>query len=831
MHNTMNNSRTKLQVTCLIFLAVLVLLVFGRLIAGRHVLLTTDASISSGGLVGLDFLQTVIATWNDSVVLGFAGGMSTQAAALLKSFLSGTLWNNLHYAVACFFATLVFAAVFGQRFSRSAILFGTLVAIWIGSNFTLIYAGHGLKPYVVLFFVCSVASSGVSSFRGGLLWGAFAGLMFAQQPDVAMFFSLFAGAYLFFRLWQEQGWPTSLRKGGDWLKVLVPAAVVALLFAAGPLLSGYKHNVQDTAQVQTESPEERWHYITQWSMPPEEMIDFIAPNYTGIRSGEPDGPYWGRMGRSEGWEQHRQGFMNYRMESLYLGIIPIGFALFAVFISRWSKYRAEIIFWAVATLIALLLSFGKYFPLYALFYQLPVVNNIRNPNKFLQVFQVALAILTVYGMDGLFGEKSKVESRKSKVEIKTADQRPQTSDLRSPTSDLRPPTSVLRLFFWGLVVFSGVLVLSAIVVTLDRVGGVGRFAAQGWPRQAAQVIVGNQIYALWHAVFMATVLTLTFAVFVFRPFEKLLRFRNWLAAGLVLIVAVDAVKLSRDYVKEMPRSYIDSNALTSFLKENLEHDRVALVTQEGIYNIWLTYLLPYNRIPTFNFPAMPRMPIDYKNFLQAGSKDPLRMWRFSAVRYLLAPSDLEKQVPASVARKVFAYHLAPAAGDNVRVVPAPDGAHAVFELQDALPRYALLADYQIEPEEQALARLSDRQKPLTTGRLIEDGVVVLKYRPGRVELKTQSKDPAMLRAAERWDADWTATVDGETVDVQRIDFVCQGVEVPAGEHHVILAYNPSKLFFYMQVLGCVILFAAIILSVLRRRTSSVASGNIQIQET
>ena len=67
--------------------------------------------------------------------------------------------------------------------------------------------------------------------------------------------------------------------------------------------------------------------------------------------------------------------------------------------STHSDQRAEIIFWAAATLIALLLSFGKFFPLYALFYKLPVVNNIRNPNKFLQVFQLALGILAAYGID------------------------------------------------------------------------------------------------------------------------------------------------------------------------------------------------------------------------------------------------------------------------------------------------------------------------------------------------------------------------------------------------------------------------------------------------
>jgi hypothetical protein len=134
--------------------------------------------------------------------------------------------------------------------------------------------------------------------------------------------------------------------------------------------------------------------------------------------------------------------MNLRLESIYIGAIPTALALLAV---AWATFsgkvlgvrcqvvekqgaegggtatdrstssnpyhlppttyhlfaarRADIFFWACVALVALLLAYGKYFPLYALFYKLPVVNNIRNPNKFLHVFQLALGILAAYGFD------------------------------------------------------------------------------------------------------------------------------------------------------------------------------------------------------------------------------------------------------------------------------------------------------------------------------------------------------------------------------------------------------------------------------------------------
>ena len=126
-----------------------------------------------------------------------------------------------------------------------------------------------------------------------------------------------------------------------------------------------------------------------------------------------------------------------------------------------------------------------------------------------------------------------------------------------------------RNFFWVLIGLLGILLLWALSLTLGRADDVGRFMAQGWPQDAAQVIVQNKITALWHASFMAAVVTALFALFSFPRFGKLLRYKKWIAAGLVLIVAADAVKLSKHYVKEMPRSYIEANALTDFLKKDL----------------------------------------------------------------------------------------------------------------------------------------------------------------------------------------------------------------------------------------------------------------------
>lgn len=760
------------------------------------VLMTTDAAVRGANLPASWVFSSTVSNWHSSVLFGIPYGGVVQFATLLKGTMEGVLWNNTVYGLACLLGSLAFLRGVSNRISGWGVICGALAAFWLGSNFTLLIAGHNFKSYVVLFFVGSLlpasrAASGSIPFA--LIWGSCVGLMFAQQPDVAMFFALFAGAYMVFRLWRQQGF-----KPLKWLKVLAPAVVVALLIASGQLLSGYLYAVKGASQMQTENKQAKWDYVTQWSFPPEEMIAFVAPGYTGWRSGEPEGPYWGRMGRSPGWEQTKQGFQNFKLENTYLGMIPVAFALFALFSCRRSKHRAEILFWGAAAVVALLLSFGKFFPLYALFYKLPVVNNIRNPNKFLQVFQVCLAILTAYGFDALFSQKLKVEGRKL------------------DDSDLCSLSSESRNFFWIMVGVLGLFGLWAVSLTINNGADVSRFVAQGWPVDAAEVIVQNKMDALWHAVLMSAVVTAVFALFSFDKLRQALRFRNWIAAGLVLIVAADAVKLSKHYVTEMPRSYIEANALTDFIQKDLGHQRVALASQQGIYNIWTTYLLPYNRIPTFNFSDMPRMATDYQTFLEAGQRNPLNMWRFSAVKYLLGPSEVERQLTGQ-ARKVFSYDLAPGSKPGeFKVVPSMAGQHAVFELLNSSPRYAVVAPVEPLPDEQALASVSRLPRPQT------GAAEVLSYRPGKVKLQVTANAPATLRVAEKWDADWKASVDGKPVEVKRVDYICQGVDIPAGVHAVVLRYAPSKLFFYMQCAGYLILFVSLGL-VLRRRKGGHAA--------
>lgn len=381
--------------------------------------------------------------WWDKGLYGWGGRGQTAWTPFLLGILPSLFAFNWIHAIDLVLASIfLFFFLRANNVSFPAIALGILTAFWLGSNFTLTYAGHTPKFSILMLAAAALLclkqmKQNVNDWFWCIIAGGLMGLMFIEQQDVALFFGVFLGLYAVFNLvllrFPELFGKKPLACAGPnkakWIGsvglMLFLIVIMALLVSSTTLLSSYAANIQSVSQDKvTAGSHDQWEFATQWSWPPEESIDFIAPGYMGWRSGEAEGPYWGRMGRSAGWEKTGQGFMNFKLENQYLGAIPVIFALFAIFAAffgfnvrrdklsgekfDWAAndIKAEIYFWFFAAVITLLLSFGKYFPLYQLFYQLPVMSNIRNPNKFLQIFQLAVGILTAYGAHLVFNWQS-----------------------------------------------------------------------------------------------------------------------------------------------------------------------------------------------------------------------------------------------------------------------------------------------------------------------------------------------------------------------------------------------------------------------------------------
>ena len=771
--------------------ALVAVLVFHALWQPGTVLLSSDDNV---GLLRSNqrmLENSGVHPWMGEALWGMPAMSMVRPGYFLLKAVSAETFMNAYHGLCLALAAWFLALYLRDRGLRpAACAFGGLVAFWVGTNLTLTYAGHvgkyGLMPFLALAVFALGRWGGTRKPAWGVVAGAAAGAMFLEQADVALFCALLlAPLGLFEAVRAAGGWkPAALAKqaGG--------AALAAALLAGGASLAAKGSGVTEVPG--DESREAQWAYLTQWSQPPGESLDFIAPGWTGWRSGDDKGPYWGKMGRSEGWEQTRQGFMNFKLENVYVGAVPLLFAVLGV-AAAFRRRRDEpgtaaaVFVWGGLCLVALLLAFGKFFVLYKPLSLLPGFGSIRNPNKFIHFFQLAWGVLAAFGLEAAL-----------KLEPRAA-----------------------RKWQWGAGIAALVCFLAGLALWADLSAGAARLAALGWG-PAGRAIEWNKAFAVTYAGGAL----LAGAGILWLLGVRARRFSGWSAWLPVLVVVFDAaVILAPHYVQTMPPGYVADNELVRYLKREAGHNRTAMATKDGFYNFWLTYLFPYHGVPTIEVTQLPRPPADYAAFWSA-VRDPVRMWKLAAVSHVMAHGQVAAQLLANPdwARQLeLAWAYQPyddgRGGVAVRSVkpslPAPE---VVLKMKDVPPRVAAVRSWRTVADDEALRTLGDPTFIPFESALLAPGhdvcappagdpgpmpeIEIERLIPGRTVFTVKNHGPVVLRVAEKFDPNWKATVNGQPRPVVRVDYMFQGVAIEeAGTHRVELVYRPSSLPVLLQWIG------------------------------
>jgi hypothetical protein len=124
-----------------------------------------------------------------------------------------------------------------------------------------------------------------------------------------------------------------------------------------------------------------WELATSYSMPPEEMVNFWVPQFSGILS-----DYWGDN--------------RIHLHSEYLGVAVILLAALAFAKGRPASHRKLLWFFAGTTIVATLWALGGYTPFYKLVYAIvPGTKFFRAPSTMLYVISFAVAMLAAFGAE------------------------------------------------------------------------------------------------------------------------------------------------------------------------------------------------------------------------------------------------------------------------------------------------------------------------------------------------------------------------------------------------------------------------------------------------
>lgn len=250
------------------------------------------------------------------------------------------------------------------------------------TNFTLVVTLAWLP--LILFLYIRALDLGKISYAVG------AGVVMAVQiskshPQIVLYT---AGLLAFYALFAAAiNW-----RAGLGYRSLTPFAALALVFAVSAGLAAYQ--LLYTIELIGQSDRAgglSYDKMTILSYPPFYLIKFLIPNFFGSF-------------------RHYAGNGNFPEMHAYVGILPLLLVPFAWLNPKGSAeaprpQQWRVWFFAVLLLLCVVLSFGRFTPLYPLLQNLPLFSYFRVPARWLLLAAFCLAVLAAYGAQALIERK------------------------------------------------------------------------------------------------------------------------------------------------------------------------------------------------------------------------------------------------------------------------------------------------------------------------------------------------------------------------------------------------------------------------------------------
>lgn len=713
------------------------------------------------------------------LLVGLAGfwtcrqmGRSRSAALVAALFLAFCGWT----------ATSPLSGLVG----RSMTLFWSLLAIGILERNERLHGHQELNKKTYL-LGCALAGGAV-------------GLAVCETADIGAFFSLTIAAWWLFALrplrqtlsaWRPYllGLLTLIAISGLTASHTLDKMVATELSAT--LAQNSTTTQQQTAQQQTTQQSAQWDWATQWSLPVQETVSLVLPGFHGTSSRADDAPYWGQVGRTPGWRPMSPGWQNFKLNGYFIGMTATLLLLFLgaeLFRRRLEEDLRRPALCALFLAVgALALAWGRFFIAYRVFFALPYMNAIRNPEKWLGPMSLFVGLAVAIAVDALVLK----------------------------TQALRTQHRIQPNRTWGRSVDAVAFGFAALVLLAFNTFTPGNSDLALERHSLANNTTQNAVLT---ALIVLALLALAWRLLPRLPEKNL---ALGVAAVLAVVMSVELLAASRPYVATTDPSYLNEPSEIAQTLDSLEpQGRLKLLpARQTVLNNWRQSYLASRGRPLFDPISVRVMPVEEGRFFSAFAQRPMDFWALAGIRWFLCTPPLLAELQAASEEFVLHKTLLPADWDpryaDTQSSALTQEPISLVELKTAQPLLRMIREWEAVPDtpeanDELLQRFSNPGFAARDARFIHvpDGVELptevgvgdiqlIEETPVRLVVETQGA--GVLLRASRYDPRWRVTIDGKPATLLRANVLFQAVAVPPGEHRVVFEFKPPQTLYNLSI--------------------------------
>ena len=767
-------------------------------IEGR-ILYRHDASAGRGaGQEGIEYLEKTgeRSRWTNALF----GGMPTYQMApsygstdlLTKAIYAYHLWlpENVWFVFAYLLGFYILLRAFDFRQHLAAL--GSI--IWAFSTYFLIIiaAGHIWKVWALAYLPPMIAGI-VLAYRGKYLLGLLLTAVFSAFEINANHVQM-TYYYLFVILFMVIAWLVEAIRQQQIARFLKATAVCIAGAAIGICvnLSNLYHTWQYSKESmrgkselvkannanQTSSGLER-DYITQWSYGIGETWTLLIPNTKGgasmplsqnetamkhadenyVSIYQQIGQYWGEQPGTSG--------------PVYVGAFVVMLFILGLFIVKGPMKWALL----AATVLSILLSWGKNFMGFTDFFldYIPMYDKFRTVASILVIAEFTIPLLAMLALKKIFDEPEVLKEK-------------------------------AKYLYVSFALTAGVALLFALMPTAFFAGFISTsemHALQSLPAEHIQPLIAN-LTEMRQAVFTADCWRTFWIIVIGTAFLLLFRYgklkAEYTVAGILLLCLIDLWQVNKRYLNDemfVPKSEREAPQQKTQTDEQILRDQAldyrvlnlaSNTFNENETSYYHKSIGGYHAAKLRRYQEMIEQYINPEmqalfgavseaagDMTQVNGDSICPVLNMLNTRYFIFPLEGGQTVPI---QNPYAY-------GNAWFVDKLDYVNNANEEMAAVGK--------IDLRHQAVADVKFKAQ---LGEAVEQDtasvVTITSYEPNRLTYDVNSGKGGVLVFSEIYYPEWTATVDGQPVELGRVDYLLRAIQIQPGKHQVELSFFPKS---------------------------------------